>query len=59
MLFNPVQVLATPSPFTHSTKHDASPHELISRHLNGDWRFKFYGKQNCRICILINGGCYP
>ena len=37
MLFNIGKVLVTPAALTHLTSQDASPHELISRHLNGDW----------------------
>ncbi|GAC1610509.1 MAG: hypothetical protein NVS3B3_19520 [Aquirhabdus sp.] len=37
MLFNPGQMLATSAATAYLTKHDASSHDLISRHLGGDW----------------------
>lgn len=37
MLFNSGLILATPAAVSHLVNHDELPHDLISRHLNGDW----------------------
>jgi hypothetical protein len=36
MPFNLGKILATPAAIAYLTSHDASPQELISRHINGD-----------------------
>ena len=37
MLFEPGQLLATPTAHNHLALHDSSPLELIRRHVRGDW----------------------
>ena len=37
MPLNLGKVLATPAAIAHLTSHDASPNDLLHRHLNGDW----------------------